>query len=60
MFSVDTSKKELQEFSTNRLVIKFNKDNFVGKAIEPKSTKEALQNISTNGNITFEHAFEVY
>ena len=60
MFSVDTSKKEVQEFSTNRLIIKFNKDNFVEKAIEPKSVKEISQNISPNGNVAFEHAFEVY
>lgn len=60
MFSVDMSKKELQEFSTNRLVIKFNKDSFVEEAIEPKNIKEVLQSISPNGNLTFGHAFEVY
>ena len=60
MFSVDISKKELQEFSTNRLIIKFNKDNFIEKAIEPKNIKEAAQSVSPNGNLAFEHAFEVY
>ena len=60
MFSIDTSKKESQEFSTNKLIIKFNKDNFIEKAIEPKSLKEVSQNISPNINMAFEHAFEVY
>jgi hypothetical protein len=60
MFSVDMSKKELQEFSTNRLILKFNKEALVEKAVEPKSVKNATQSISPNEPLGFEHVFEVY